>query len=143
MFGLALISFVVTAAFFELVIGTRNPTPEKIATVHPRDAEALRFFASYVVPFFVTSSAASNVRWGLLIYLILIAILYLQSDLYYSNPLVALLGYRVFEMTRSDGGFMLVLSRRRHFVPGEVVKLISLGGWVAIHRRESIDDATT
>ncbi len=136
--GLSALGVLGTVAFLLVGVPRRNSQPEVLSQAKPREAEALKFFASYVVPFFVTANAPTTARWGLLIYLVMIAVLYLQADLYYSNPLLALLGYRVFEAGRADGSFLLVISRAWHLAPGQVRELIPLGGYVYLdltHRR--------
>lgn len=123
-----------TALFFLVAVKRRNAWPEAVYSVRPREGEALRFFASYVVPFFVTPSAPPAARWGLLIYLALIAVLYLQGDLYFCNPLLALFGYRVFELSRQDRDYVLVVSRCWHLSPGQQLQLVPLGGYLHLHR---------
>jgi hypothetical protein len=132
--GLAAAGVLGTLLFLFVAIPRRNPEPEVLHSPKPREAEALRFFASYVVPFFVTATADQAARWGLLIYLLMISVLYLQADLYFSNPLLALLGYRVFEVGRADGGFLLVVSRAWHLAPGQTLRLVPLGGYVHFDR---------
>jgi hypothetical protein len=132
--GLSVAGVLGTLLFLFVAIPRRNATPEVLTKAKPRDAEALKFFASYVVPFFVTTSAPPAARWGLLIYLLMIAVLYVQSDLYYSNPLLALLGYRVFEADRPDGGFLLLITRSWYLAPGQSRDLIPLGGYVHFDR---------
>lgn len=127
-----------TVAFLLIAVPRRNPEPEVLVGARPREAEALKFFASYVVPFFITATAPTTARWGLLIYLLMIALLYLQADLYYSNPLLALLGYRVFEADRADFGFLLIISRAWHLAPGQVLQLASLGGYIYFDRTKPI-----
>lgn len=143
--GMSAAGVVGTLLFLFVAIPRRNATPEILTKAKPRDAEALKFFASYVVPFFVTTSAPPAARWGLLIYLLMIAVLYVQSDLYYSNPLLALLGYRVFEADRPDGGFLLLITRAWYLAPGQSRDLIPLGGYVHFDRttRTRRTDRTT
>jgi hypothetical protein len=131
----ALIGVVGTALFLFLAIPGRNASMERIYAAKPREGEALKFFASYVVPFFVTAAAAAPARWGLLIYLIMIAVLYVQGDMYFSNPVLALLGYRIFELGRADRGFLLVISRAWHLAPGETISLVPLGGYIYVHQQ--------
>jgi len=130
--GFAVVSIAGTAVFLLVAVPRRNATVERIHTAKPREGEALKFFASYVVPFFVTATAAQPARWGLLIYLGMIALLYLQGDMYFSNPVLALLGYRIFELGRADRGFLLVLSRAWHLAPGQSIPLVPLGGYIYV-----------
>lgn len=141
--GLAAAGVVGTLAFLTVAVPKRNSSPEQVFSARPREGEALKFFASYVVPFFVTATASGPARWGLLIYLLLIAALYLQGDMYFSNPLLAALGYRVFELGRADRGFLLVISRSWHLAPGETISLVPLGGYVYIEQRLPEQDAIT
>jgi hypothetical protein len=69
----------------------------------------------------------------LLVYLVLIASLYVQGDLYFGNPIAALLGYRLFEVTRTDGGYLVVVSRAHELQPGEVVRLRRISSYVYAH----------
>ena len=130
--GAAVLGIFGTVTFLLIEVPRRNATLEAVHAARPREGEALKFFASYVVPFFVTATAAPPARWGLLIYLGMIALLYLQGDMYFSNPLLAALGYRIFELTRADQGFLLVISRSWHIAPGEVLSLVPLGGYIFV-----------
>lgn len=133
--GTALAGIVGTVVFLLVAIPRRNATLERVHAAKPREGEALKFFASYVVPFFVTATAPSPARWGLLIYLGMIALLYVQGDMYFSNPLLAALGYRIFELSRTDQGFLLVISRSWHIAPGEILLLVPLGGYIFFEPR--------
>ncbi len=134
--AMALIGVISTLLFFLVAIKRRNPAPEKIYSAKPREGEALKFFASYVVPFIITTTAVPAARWGLLVYLLFVAVLYVQGDMYFSNPLLALLGFRVFELTRADRGHLIVISREWHLSPSQVVRLVPLGGYVYVHVRD-------
>lgn len=141
--ALAVAGVLGTVLFLAVAIPRRNGSPEQVYSVKPREGEALKFFASYVVPFFVTATASGSVRWGLLIYLSMIGVLYLQGDLYFSNPLLAALGYRVFELGRADRGFLLVISRSWYLAPGENILLVPLGGYIYIQQRPPGPEDTT
>ena len=134
--ALAVAGVLGTLLFLTLAVPRRNATPEKVYSAKPREGEALKFFASYVVPFFVTTTAAAPARWGLLIYLLLIALLYLQGDMYFSNPVLAALGYRIFELGRADRGFLLVISRAWYLAPNESISLVPLGGYIYVQQKE-------
>ena len=133
--GVAVTGIIGTVVFLLVAVPRRNVTMERVHAARPREGEALKFFASYVVPFFVTATAPSPARWGLLIYLGMIALLYVQGDMYFSNPLLAALGYRIFELTRADQGFLLVISKSWHIAPGEILLLVPLGGYIFVEPR--------
>jgi len=132
LFSTGLISFLLCLYWLRVGVPRRAGVPEKIYRAKPREGEALKFFASYVIPFFIAVSASSVSRWGLLIYLAILLALYLQGDLYFTNPVIGLMGYRLFEVTRQDGGYLLVLTRQWQLTPDMVVRLVSLGGYVHV-----------
>lgn len=132
--GVAAASVLLAVLFLLVAVPKRASAPELLTSVKPRDAEALKFFASYVVPFFVTTTAPPEARAGLVVYLVLIGLFYLQADLYYANPLMALLGYRVFDASRPDGGVLILLSRAWHIAPNTVRRVTSLGGYIYLDR---------
>ena len=132
--GIAVAGTTGTALFLMIAVPRRNAGVERVYSAKPREGEALKFFASYVVPFFVTATAPTTARWGLLIYLTMIALLYVQGDMYFSNPLLAALGYRIFELARADQGFLLVISRSWHLAPGDVISLVPLGGYIFVEQ---------
>lgn len=131
--AVAVAAVIATVSFLLVAVPHRNAIPEEVYSAKPREGEALKFLASYVVPFFVTTTATAPTRWGLGVYLVLIALLYLHDELYFANPVVAMLRYRVFELTRIDRVFLLVLTRERQLVPGQVVRLAQIGSYVYVH----------
>ena len=87
-------------------------------------------------------TAHGDARWGLVVYLVLLSLLYIRGDLYFTNPLIALFGYRVFELTDEDRTLRVVLSKRWYMGPGMAVRLIPLGGYVYVESDESGHDYT-
>ena len=132
LFSAGLLSFLSCLYWLRVWVPRRAGIPEKIYRAKPREGEALKFFASYVIPFFIAVSASSASRWGLLVYLAILLALYLQGDLYFTNPVIGLMGYRLFEVSREDGGYLLVLTRQWQLTPDMVVRLVSLGGYVHV-----------
>lgn len=132
LFGAGLLSFLLCTYWLRVWVPQRGGVPEKIYRAKPREGEALKYFASYVIPFFIAATAPSASRWGLLVYLAILVVLYLQGDLYFTNPVIGLMGYRLFEVTREDGGYLLVLTRHWQLTPETVVRLVSLGGYVHV-----------
>ena len=126
------LGFLFCLCFLRYVVPHRNGIPERVYRAKPKEGEALKFLASYVIPFFVTLTAAPATRWGLIVYLFVLLVLYLQGDLYFTNPIVGLVGYRLYELTREDGGYLLVLSSRWQITTDMIVRLVPLGGYVYV-----------
>ena len=74
-----------------------NP-PLKVLSVKNKNYEYLTFLTTYVIP--VVFVDYSNVRdvLAMVILLVLIGFILIKMDLYYGNPMLAILGYKLFEI---------------------------------------------
>lgn len=70
-----------------------------ITQAEPRDADVLGYVASYLVPFASTQLQAPRERLAIGLFVAMIGILYVRGELFYINPLLALVGIRIFKAT--------------------------------------------
>lgn len=77
--------------------GVTNP-PYKIASIRNENYEYLTFLTTYIIPLICID--LSNLRYVIVlaIILILIGFIFIKMDLYYGNPTLALLGYRLYRV---------------------------------------------
>lgn len=77
--------------------GVTNP-PYKIKSIRNENYEYLTFLTTYIIPLICID--LSNIRYVvvLAILLILIGFIFIKMDLYYGNPTLALLGYRLYRV---------------------------------------------
>lgn len=83
--------------------------------VKVRDQDVLGFVSAYVLPFaaVVLAGDASGDLAGLL-FLALVALVYVRAGLYHLNPTLTLLGYRLYEVTQDNGAAVMLLTKSRH-----------------------------
>ena len=103
-----------------------------LAESRPRDTDVIGFLASYVVPFAAAQDADADTRAALLVFVVVLAGLYLRTDLFYVNPLLALAGWRVFEATTDTGRPVLLLTRRRFLRQRTTVRAAQISGYVHV-----------
>lgn len=84
----------------------------EIATTQIRDGDVLAYVATYIVPFAAMNAANARDRWAILLFVVLIAVLYVRSQLFYVNPLLALVGYRLFQVTTEHDASVVLISRQ-------------------------------
>lgn len=94
------------------------PQALKIKSARPRDGDVLAYVASYLVPFASVSASTTRQQVAVGIFIALIAVLYVRTQLFYVNPILALVGYRIYEVD-TPGGTPLMLICRRRFIPPE------------------------
>ncbi|RSC92590.1 anti-phage protein KwaA [Tenacibaculum singaporense] len=76
--------------------------PFKIVKIENIDYEHLTFLTTYIVPLVCFNFIDVRYQIVLLILLIVIGVIYIRTDLFYANPTLALLNYRIYKI---DGEF--------------------------------------
>lgn len=76
--------------------------PFKIDKIENIDYEHLTFLTTYIVPLVCFNFIDTRYQIVLLILLVVIGIIYIRTDLFYANPTLALLNYRIYKI---DGEF--------------------------------------
>ena len=74
----------------------------KIESVENQNYEYLTFLTTYIIP--LISFSLSEVRFVIVLAILLIVIgcIFVKMDLYYGNPTLALMGYRLYRVTISN-----------------------------------------
>jgi hypothetical protein len=93
-------------------------------SVRRADERLLTFTSSYLVPvvvgLFGDSDRATVV--ATVAFVLLLAVIYVRAGLYHLNPTLALLGFRLYEVTAVSGVVTMLLTRQRRLPQeGEVV----------------------
>lgn len=104
--------------------------------VRHRDSDAIAYVATYLVPFASLGVDSSRERVALLLFLALVAVLYVQAHLFYVNPVLALVGFRLFELETDNGKIMLVITRRSYLAVGTTLKAHTLSDYVVLEASE-------
>ena len=90
-----------------------NTMKVKVESVLRRDGEAMSYIVTYLLPFIALPSgnAASCISLG--VFLAVLVVLYMNSDMMHINPMLNLIGYHIYEITLQDGETRALISRRR------------------------------
>lgn len=103
--------------------------PFTITEIENIDYEHLTFLTTYIVPLVCFNFVDSRYQIVLVILLVVIGMIYVRTDLFYANPTLALLNYRIFrvsgsfeEGTRND----IVLISRKKLTKGQRCDYIKL-----------------
>lgn len=89
----------------------------RLTTAEPRDGDVLAYVATYLVPFASSVVATSHEKAALGVFIGLIGVLYVRTELFYVNPLLAIAGYRVYAADTPGGTPVILLCRRRFIAP--------------------------
>lgn len=105
----------------------------KIAAFHRRDAEAMAYIVTYIIPFLVIPFHGWKEGIALAIFFVVLGILYVNSNMIHINPMLNLFGYHLYEITAEDGGVHSLLARRtiRH---KECINVVKLGDEILLEK---------
>lgn len=104
------------------------------SSVRRADERVLDFTSSYVVPVVVALFGGSGVSTliATAVLVAVLALIYVRAGLYHLNPTLAIIGFRVYEVTAVNGAVTMLLTQSRHVAQHEVLPCRYLGEDVAI-----------
>jgi len=97
-----------------------------IQSVSRRDGEAMSYIVSYLLPFIALPSGDAASIASLGVFLFVLVVLYMNSDMMHINPMLNLAGWHVYEIALSDGETRTLISKKRAR-KGRQAKTIQMG----------------
>ena len=95
---------------FKYIIRRNRSLPDKVIKIENMNWEHLTFLVTYVIPFL--SFNFNEDRNGLVFFLILliIGIIYVKTNMFYTNPTLALLGYHIYKLSTVNKENIIIIS---------------------------------
>lgn len=115
---------------------TIAPTSIEIDRATSKDGELVSYIVTYLLPFLAIDFAQPADVLSLSILLVVIALLYVHSNLIYVNPLLAALGLHLIEIEETNGKVSILLSPRRYVRSGTRVRVIQAGDLLNLEARD-------
>jgi hypothetical protein len=84
----------------------------------PKDGEVLSYVAAYLVPFLGVDLTKTNDVVLFCGFLVVLCIVYINSNMLFVNPILSLAGFHTFEITDAKENVFTVLTRQRDFTDG-------------------------
>jgi hypothetical protein len=113
------------------VLGRLNLEDLDIERAKPRDADAIGYVVTYLIPFLALSSDTWQARAALLLFVVVVGALYVRSHIFYVNPILNLVGYRLFELEVGTG-FVILMSRKSYVAPRTTLQARRISDYVYI-----------
>jgi hypothetical protein len=87
----------------------------------PMDGEVLSYIAAYLIPFLGIDLTKTNDVVLFCGFLVVLCIVYINSNMLFVNPLLSLAGFHTFEITDPRENVYTVLTRQRDFPIGGTI----------------------
>lgn len=107
-----------------------SPQLLHVESTQARDGDVLAYVATYLVPFAAVSAHSGRERTALAIFVLIVALLYVRAEVFYVNPLLAAVGYRLFQVVTPEGASVVLITRRRFVPAASVTSARRLSGYV-------------
>ncbi|MHB9140326.1 MAG: anti-phage protein KwaA [Paludibacter sp.] len=107
--------------FFKFQFNFKNGSallPIKVSKIENINFESVTFLATYIVPLACIDLDKDRSALMLIIILILIGWIYIKTNLFYTNPTLAVLGYHIYKIS-SDTKFDITIITRKKIIIGD------------------------
>lgn len=134
--GLAVVAVISVIVLFVFLHSARKLAPDKVAvsSVVSRDGDAMSYIVTYLLPFLAVKLSDIADVTSLGIVLFVIGLLYVNSNMIYTNPILNIAGYHVFEIQDGDGKTTALICKRSYVRVGSEVNAISVGDYVLLEK---------
>lgn len=113
--GILGVGLIGTVGLFVFLRTVRKLAPFTIRVdqIQRRDGEAMSYIATYVIPFLAVPFSAWQQAAALATFFLVLAVLYVHSNMIHINPMLNLTGYHLYEVTQDNGAVFTLITRRR------------------------------
>jgi hypothetical protein len=107
--------------------------PLEVQTVRSKDGETMSYIASYILPFVSLPYGDPYKIAAILIFLGALAIVYVNSNMLYINPMLNLMGYHLYAVTTAGDAEHVIIAKRRP-VAGVSLRIVTIGENIHIEK---------
>lgn len=104
-----------------------SPISAKASNCCQKDGEAMSYIVSYLLPFIALPSGKPEDIMSLFIFLFVLAVLYINSEMIHINPVLNIMGWHIHELSLENGGHNVTLLAKRKIRNGDAVNVVSIG----------------
>lgn len=129
--GLGLGSLLVFFIFMKTA-NTLAATEITVSEHVARDGDSMSYIVTYLVPFLdIHFDEFSNVV-GLLIIFLVLGVLYVNSNLIYTNPVLNIIGFHIFDVHTDEDRPIVLITRKSFLKSNTKLRIVLLGDYVGL-----------
>lgn len=107
---------------------------EKVTALQSRDGEVMGYIASYLIPFVAIPFGGWQQGVALLIFVIVLGIVYVNSNMIHINPMLNLMGYHLYEIIVEHSERPHALITHQHIALGDTIHIIDIGDGIFLEK---------
>lgn len=125
--GAGIAGLIILLLYIKLIAPAKVSFHEKITDLQRHDGEVMSYIASYVVPFVTFPLGGWQQVSALVIFLLLLLVIYVSSNMIYINPMLTILGYHLYEVRLENSETPHYLVSNKHIVRGKAIRVVKIG----------------
>ncbi len=129
--GVAIVS-VLTLFGYLRVAHSLAPHGITVNDATSKDGDAMSYIVTYIIPFLDAPMNEPLKAISLGILFAVLGVLYINSNLIYTNPMLNLHGYHVFQIETTEGKVSALITRRSYIRAGSDFLVAPLGDYVLL-----------
>jgi hypothetical protein len=95
----------------------------------------MSYIVTYLLPFLAVKLNDVIDTTSLGAVLLVIAVLYVSSNMIYTNPVLNIAGYHIFEIQDTDGKTTALICKRAYIRTRSEIDVISIGDYVLLEKK--------
>ena len=99
---------------------------EKVIDFQQRDADVMSYIASYLVPFITFPLDYLQQVIALVVFMLVLLIVYVNTNMIYINPMLNLAGYHLYEINIEHSRRKHYYIARKHLIRDEMIHFVHL-----------------
>lgn len=107
-----------------------------VSTARPRDEDVMAYVVTYLLPFLGLATDTGREQLALLVFVLVVAVLYVRSRLFYVNPILSVIGYRLFEVTSDEGRPVILLTKHDYLRQGTELPAHQVSNYVFVEQQD-------
>jgi len=111
-----------------------SPLTISVENMSRHDGEAMSYIVTYLLPFIALPSTDLASGISLAVFLLVLAILYINSDMLHINPMLNLMGWHLYEVTLPNSETYTLIAKKR-IRKGMKVQVIQMGDWMYLESK--------
>jgi len=106
-----------------------NLTVKKVSV---KSSDLLAYMFSYILPFLGLHLDNPLEVISVIIFFSMLAIVYVNSNMIYINPMLSILGYRIYEVTDANDNVYVLITKQKSIIVGTELNARRIGGNVLL-----------
>ena len=132
---LGLISLLVTFLYISRRERKGGVSQAKITAVEKRDENVVGYIASYLIPFVTFPLDKPEQIAALLVFVAVLLVLYINSNMLYINPMFNLVGYHLYQITIESDQMSHYLIARQGIKPNKMLYFVEISDNVYLEKK--------